>query len=71
MLRDFKKSHTQGPDVGSDGVRLASDSFWGHVIGCADEGVCITLGTELATDTEVAQFDLAISAQENIRWFDI
>lgn len=66
VLGDFQQGHAQRPDVGSNGVRLASDTFWCHVVGGADERIGVTLGAELAADTKVAELDLAITAQEDV-----
>lgn len=66
MLGDFKQSHAQGPDVGSYGVGLTSNTLWCHVIRGADERIGITLGAELAADTEVAELDLAIAAEQDV-----
>lgn len=71
MLGHFEEGNSKGPDVGGNGIGLTCYSFGCHVVGCADEGVCVAFGTEFATDTEVAQFDLAISAEEYIRRFDV
>lgn len=71
MLGDFKQRHSKGPDVRRDGVRLASDSFWGHIVRCANEGVGVALCSEFTTDTEVAKLDLAVAAQENVGRFDV
>lgn len=71
MLCDFQQSHTQGPDVGSDGIRLSSNSFRCHVVGGTNKSIGVAFGAELAADTEVAEFDLTITAEEDIGRFDI
>jgi len=50
---------------------LTCDSLGRHVVRCADEGIRISLGTEFSTDTKVAQFYLAVAAEEDVAWFDI
>ena len=68
MLRDFEESDTKGPDVGRYGVRLAGDALGSHIVGCANKGIGVAFGSEFATDAEIAEFDLAIAAEENVRW---
>lgn len=71
VLCNFKQCNSEGPDVGGDGVGLSSDSLRGHVVGCANESVCIALGSEFTAYTKVAKFDLAVAAEKDIRWFYI
>jgi hypothetical protein len=71
VLRDFEQRDAEGPDIGSDGVRLAGDSFRGHVVGCADKGVGVSFGAEFAADAKVAELDLAVAAEENVGRFDV
>lgn len=66
MLCNFKQCNSKGPDVGCDGVRLPGDSLRGHVVGCADEGVCIALGSEFTADTKVTELDLTVAAEEDV-----
>ena len=69
MLSDFEKSDAERPDVRGDGVRLTCNALGGHVIGCADEGIGITFGPELTADAKVAEFDLAVAAEEDVGGF--
>ena len=71
MLRDLEQGHAQGPDVRGDGVGLAGDALWGHVVRGADERVGVAFGAELAANAEVAEFDLAVAAEENVGGFDV
>ena len=71
MLGDFEQGDAKRPDVRGDGVGLARDTLGGHIVGCANEGVGITLSAKLATDTEIAEPDLAGAGKKNIGWFDI
>lgn len=66
MLRNFQQCHTQRPNIGRDSVGLSSNAFWGHVVGGADERIGVTLGAELAADTEIAELDLSITTQKNV-----
>jgi hypothetical protein len=50
---------------------LTRDTFGGHVVGCTDKGVGIALCTELATDTEIAELDLTVAAEEDVGRFDV
>ena len=50
---------------------MTSDTFGGHVVGCADKGVGIALRTEFSADTEIAEFDLAVTANENVGRLDV
>jgi hypothetical protein len=50
---------------------LTRDTFWGHVVRCTNEGVGVTLGAEFTTDTEIAQFNLAVAAQKNVGRLDV
>lgn len=50
---------------------MTSDTFGGHVVGCADEGVGIALRAEFSADTEIAEFDLAVTANENVGRLDV
>ena len=50
---------------------MTGDSLRGHIVGGADEGVGVSFGTELATDTKVAKLDLAVTAQQNVGGLDV
>lgn len=50
---------------------MSGYALGGHVVGSADEGVGIALGAELAADAEVAKFDLAVAAEEDVGGFDV
>ena len=71
MLRHFEERYPQGPDVRGDGVGLPGNALGRHVIGGADECVGIAAGAEFAANAEVAEFDLAIAAEEDVRGFDV
>ena len=71
MLGYFEKGDTSTPDIGCDGVRLSCDPLRSHVVRCADERIGIAFGSKLAAHSEIAQFDLAVSAQEDIAGFDV
>ena len=71
MLRDFEQGDAERPDVGGDGVGLAGDALGRHVVGCADEGVCVAFGAEFAADAEVAELDAAGAAEEDVGGFDV
>ena len=71
VLSHFQKGDTKRPDIGGDGVRFARDSLWGHVVGRANEGVCVPFGAEFAADAEVAKADLTRTRQEDVGGFDV
>ena len=71
VLRNFEQRDAKGPNVRGDGVGLAGDALGGHVVGRADEGVGVAFGPEFATDAEVAEFDLAVAAEEDVGRFDV
>lgn len=66
VLCNFKQCNSEGPDVGGDGVRLSGDSLRGHVVGSANESVCIALSSEFTAYTKVTKFDLAVAAEEDV-----
>lgn len=71
MLGDFQEGDAEGPDVGGDGVGLAGDALGRHVVGGADEGVCVAARAEFAGDAEVAEFDGAGPGEEDVGGFDV
>lgn len=71
VLGNFEEGDAEGPDVRGDGVGLAGDALGRHVVGCADEGIGIATGAELAADTEVTQLHLSIATEEDIGGLDI
>lgn len=71
MLCDFQQRHAGTPYVGGDGIALPSDTLGSHVVRCADERVRVTLSSELAADTKIAEFDLPVAAEEDIAGFDV
>jgi len=71
VLCHLQQSDTQRPHVGGDGVGLALDALGRHVVGCADEGVGIAFGAEFAADAKVAEFDLAVAAEEDVGRLDV
>lgn len=50
---------------------MTRDALRSHVVGCADEGVGVALGPELAANAKVAEFDLTVAAKENVGGLDI
>jgi len=50
---------------------LAGDALGGHVVGGADKGVCVAAGAKFAGDAEVAEFDGAGAAEEDVGGFDV
>jgi hypothetical protein len=71
VLCNLQQRDTQRPHIGGDGVGLALDPLGRHVVGSADEGVGIAFGAELAADAKVAEFDLAVAAEEDVGGFDV
>lgn len=71
MLGNLEQRHTQRPDVRRDGIRLARDPLGRHIVRRADKRVGIALGPKFAADPEIAQFDLSVAAEQDIRWFDV
>ncbi len=71
MLGDLEQGDAERPDVRGDGVRLTGDALGSHVVRRADEGVCVALCAEFAADSEIAEFDLAVAAEEDVGWFDV
>ena len=71
VLGDLQERDARAPHVGGDGVALARDTLRGHVVGRADEGVCVAFRSELAAHAEVAQLDLAVAAQEDVAGLDV
>lgn len=71
MLGDFEQCDAERPDVRCDGVGLSCNAFRRHVIRCADESVCVALGTELAADTEVAELDVATARDQDVAGLDV
>lgn len=66
MLRYFKQRNSCGPYIRCNGIRLASNSFWRHVVAGADECVGLTLGSEISRDTKIAQLDRAVTAEQDV-----
>jgi hypothetical protein len=59
---------TQGPDVSLVIVAALLDHFWRHPEWGAHKGVLLGHGRrELARDTKVGQFDLAVGREKDIR----
>jgi hypothetical protein len=50
---------------------LPGDTLRCHVIAGSNEGVGVALSTELSTDTEIAEFDLAPPCEKNVGGLDI
>lgn len=71
MLGHFQQRDAQRPHIRRDGVRLARDPFRSHVVRRADERVGIAFRAELAADPEVAELNLAVSTEQDVRWLDI
>lgn len=71
MLRNLQQCHAQRPDVRGDGVGLALDPLGRHVVGGANEGVGVSFGAEFAADAKVAEFDLAVAAEQDVGGFDV
>lgn len=71
MLGDLEEGDTRGPDVGGDGVRLPRNALGGHVVAGTDESAGVALGAELARHAEIAEFDVAVAAEEDVAGLDV
>jgi hypothetical protein len=71
VLGDFEQRNAGRPDVGRDGVRLASDTLGSHVIRGPDEGIGLALCTEIARHAEVAKLNVSVPADQDIGRFDV
>ena len=71
VLRDLQQRHAERPDVRVDGVGLPGDPFRRHVVRGSDESVRIPSRSELAAYAKVAQLDLPVPAQQDVRWLDV
>lgn len=71
MLCHFEQGDAEGPHVRGDGVGLAGDALGRHVVGGADEGVCVAAGAEFARDAKVTEFDGAGAGEEDVGGFDV
>lgn len=71
MLCNLEKRDTQGPDIRCDGVGLSLDSFWSHVVGCAYKSIRIAFGTKLAGHAKITELHLTITAEKDIRGFNV
>ena len=50
---------------------MTRDALRSHVVGGADEGVGVALGSEFAADAKVAELDLTVAAEEDIGGLDV
>ena len=71
MLCCLEQGHTKRPDVRGDCVRLAGDTLRCHVVGRADERVCVAFCAEFAAHAKIAEFNLAIAAEKDVGRFDV
>lgn len=71
MLCHFEECHAQAPDIRSDGVRLPGDTLRRHVVARAYKRVRISPRAEFSRDAEIAELDLAASAEQDVTGFDI
>lgn len=71
MLCHLKQRDTKTPNIACDGVALTGDAFGSHVVAGTDEGVGVTLGSELARDAKVTELDLARAGQQDVAGLDI
>lgn len=66
-LREFERGNAKRPYVGLVVVAGLLDDFRGHPEGSPNECVLLRHGRrELARDTEIGQFDLAVGAHEDV-----
>jgi len=71
VLSNLEKCDTRRPDVGCDGVRLASNTLRCHVVAGADERVGLALCTEITRHTKVAELDVSIPAEQDVAGLDV
>lgn len=71
VLGHLQQRDAQGPDIRRDGVGLALDALGRHVVRRPDEGIGVALGAEFPAHAEIAQFDLSVAAQEDVRGLDV
>lgn len=71
VLGYLEQCHAQAPHVRRNGVALACDALWSHVVGRADERVGGTACARFAADAEVAEFDRAVAAEKDVAWLDV